>query len=135
MQALRMLLTVRNGRAASPQERLPCAPLLTVLPPRCIPHCSRSAPPPFQKGGLKGSGNPKGSFLKGAVRAADRGLSLHPADDIPCLRRCVCCPQLQWPQFTAIQPNFLFSIANSKDRLRADFETVEKDLGEIGQCP
>ncbi len=28
--------TVRNGRAVSPQGRLPCAPLLTGLPPRCI---------------------------------------------------------------------------------------------------
>ncbi len=37
--------TVRKGRAASPQERLPSAPLLTGLPPRCIPHCGRSAPP------------------------------------------------------------------------------------------
>ena len=37
--------TVRNGRAVSPQGRLPSAPLLTGLPPRCIPHCGRSAPP------------------------------------------------------------------------------------------
>ena len=39
------LSTVRNGRVALPQERLPSAPLLTGLPPRCIPHCGRSAPP------------------------------------------------------------------------------------------
>ena len=36
---------VRKGRAASPQERHPSAPLLTGLPPRCIPHRGRSAPP------------------------------------------------------------------------------------------
>ena len=30
------LSTVRNGHAALPQERLPSAPLLTGLPPRCI---------------------------------------------------------------------------------------------------
>ena len=30
------LSTVRNGRVALPQERLPSAPLLTGLPPRCI---------------------------------------------------------------------------------------------------
>ena len=34
-------------------------PLLIGLPPRCIPHCSRSA------------SSPKGSFLKGAVAAGD----------------------------------------------------------------
>ena len=39
------LSTVRNGRVALPQERLPSASLLTGLPPRCIPHCGRSAPP------------------------------------------------------------------------------------------
>ena len=44
----------RKGRAALPQERLPCDPLLTGLPPRCIRHWRRSALPP------------KGSFLKGA---------------------------------------------------------------------
>ena len=37
--------TVRKGRAASPQRRHPSAPLLTGLPPRCIPHRGRSAPP------------------------------------------------------------------------------------------
>ena len=41
--------TVRNGRAVSPQGRLPSAPLLTGLSPRCIARWACSAPPLCQR--------------------------------------------------------------------------------------
>ena len=40
---------VRKGRCASPLKRLPSTPLLTGLPPRCIRHWRRSAPPPLRR--------------------------------------------------------------------------------------
>ncbi len=52
------LSTVRNGRVALPQERLPSAPLLTGLPPRCIAHWARSASPLRGKGTYGGRGAP-----------------------------------------------------------------------------
>ena len=41
--------SVRNGRAASAPRGLPSTPLLTGLPPRCIRHWRRSAPPPLRR--------------------------------------------------------------------------------------
>ena len=41
--------TVRKGRWAWPPRRLPSTPLLTGLPPRCIRHWRRSAPPPLRR--------------------------------------------------------------------------------------
>ena len=62
-QRPRVLPTIREGRAALPRERLPCRfqPEIRAgrrperpacgqaigLSPRCVPHCSRSAPTPF----------------------------------------------------------------------------------------
>ena len=47
--ASRPAAAVRKGRWAWPPRRLPSTPLRTGLPPRCIRHWRRSAPPPLRR--------------------------------------------------------------------------------------